>query len=194
MRQDELARQADYDHVVVNETGPRSTARPSARSTRSSLRRTAASRSESRSTAGDAIVGEPMTAIGLSRGRPAPSSRSPSTPRVSPAGRRSRTAVPDDLADVVPGEAVLVEFGQPRGRRRGPGGTPGARRTATAGRSWRASAPDGPLLRELQARLAAPRRRALPRAAGHGRAGDAAAGPARAGRAGRAMARSRAGR
>ena len=93
--------------------------------------------------------------------------------RACPGGGPSRYAVPAALADVAPGEAVLVEFGRrrARGRRAGRGAAAGDGGQAAAG----ARALGRAAARRPGPPPGRPRRRALPGAAGPGRAGDAAA-------------------
>ena len=101
------------------------------------------------------------------------------------AGRRRYTySVPDRLADLEPGEAVLVEFGrrQALGIVLGPAGSgpPGASRPKPIVDRVRA---DGPLLPPLEPGPRRLDRRHVPRAARGRPPGDAAAGDPRAARA-----------
>ena len=146
----ELARQDDYDYVVTNETGQveRTAARideiiaevhalhPARRGPRLTARR-------------GVTLG--LDAAGPGRPRPtsAPvraASRSRSTRPARAVARPTRIASRPTLADLVPGEAVLVEFGRrqalgvilaeadaaPGGRRRSPSSTGPRRRSAAA--------------------------------------------------------------
>ena len=96
----------------------------------------------------------------------------------------SPTRVPESLADLEDGEAVLVEFGRRQALGVVLGGADEAPSTTTKPMVDRVRA-DGPLLPPLDARTGALGRRALPGAAGARHPGDAAAGPAGTPRAGR---------
>ena len=185
----ELARQDDYDYVVVNETG-RSSGRPreideiiaqeKRRNPTGAIRVDARRRDRRRLGGSDAGRGGPVA-----DGRPA-RSRSRSTRRAGPAPRTYTYRVPEALADLEPGEAVLVEF--EGGARRS--GSCWAERQRAAGRggaarSSPASAPTGRCCRRSPCALAGVDRGPVPRAAGPGDPGDAAARAARAAGAGR---------